>query len=74
MSKLLFGYKNVVSHLVSSCPCLDTGRYMSLEQMGDDPLHCRFRCWCGRTRDVYFDSIEERRAFLLVEGVKIEPV
>jgi hypothetical protein len=64
---VLFGYRHVTD--VPLCPCRDPGNYMSLEQPGDDPLVCQFRCWCGATMKVTFDSIEERAEFLTKQGV-----
>lgn len=66
----LFGYRHVQG--VPPCPCSDPGTYMMLEQIADDPLACRFRCWCGRTLGVTFDDLDERAAFILKHETRDE--
>lgn len=72
MSKVLFGYRHVNSDQVPLCPCRDPGNYLMLEQIGDDPLAIRFKCWCGRKNEGRFDSIEERNDFLKSQGVEVD--
>lgn len=36
-----------------------------LVQVGDNPLICQFVCWCGRTMNVVFDTLEERNKLSL---------
>lgn len=61
-SDLTFGFRHVDG--VPTCPCRDPGNYMALEQCGSDPLDGLLRCWCGRTVQVRFDSLDERAAFV----------
>jgi len=58
----VFGYRHVVG--VPTCPCQDPGNYMMLEQLGEDPLECRFVCWCGMSINVTFTSQQERDDFV----------
>ena len=56
---VVFGYRTV--HGVPLCPCGDPGNYLALESDEEGDL---FRCWCGRTMRVTWDSPEERSEFI----------
>lgn len=60
--KLVFGYRHVLG--VPMCPCADPGNYLSMEQDPEDPLHVRFRCWCGRTIEARMEDQAEFDAFM----------
>lgn len=68
--KVLFGYQHVTG--IPYCPCGDPGNYMMAEQIGDNPLHVRFRCWCGSKNEGFFDDAAERAEFLKKNGVTDE--
>lgn len=66
--RLVFGYRAVEG--VPVCPCRD-GNSVSMEQDTSDPLHLRFRCWCGRTIEAHMDDQRELDDLLAQNGLTL---